>query len=185
MEFSTKINIPKSDIDISHKHRVLMFGSCFIENIGKILVDNKFNVNLNPFGILYNPASIARALYMLLDNYEFTEKDIFEHKGLFNSFYHHGSFSDTDKENYLSKINQSTKQAVDDLKKSDVLIITLGTSYVFRHKDKDIVVGNCHKLPAADFIRYRLTVSEIVDEWTVLIKQIRQQNPPKLKLYLQ
>lgn len=159
-----------------------MFGSCFIENIGKILVDNKFNVNLNPFGILYNPASIARALYMLLDNYEFTEKDIFEHKGLFNSFYHHGSFSDTDKENYLSKINQSTKQAVDDLKKSDVLIITLGTSYVFRHKDKDIVVGNCHKLPAADFIRYRLTVSEIVDEWTVLIKQIRQQNPPEVKI---
>lgn len=177
MEFRTKIEIPKSDIQISHRSRILMLGSCFIENMGKQLLSHKFNVNLNPFGILYNPASIAQALKMLLSGYEFTEKDIFEHRRLYNSYYHHGSYSDADKENCLSKINTSARQASGCLKESDVLIITFGTSYIFRHKDKDIIVGNCHKLPASDFVRYRLPVEEIMEDWTLLIEQIKQQNP--------
>jgi len=177
MDFRIEIDIPKSEIEISHRSHILMFGSCFIENIGKLLVDNRFNVNLNPFGILYNPASIARNIRVLLDNYEFSDNDIFEYKGLFNSFCHHGSFSDVSKERCLSKICKSTNRASEDIKKSDVLIFTFGTSYVFRHKEKDIVVGNCHKLPTADFDRYRLRVEDIVGDWSVLIKQIRQHNP--------
>jgi len=177
MEFRTKIEIPKSDISISHKTRILMLGSCFIENIGKVLLNNKFIVNLNPFGILYNPLSIQQALQMLLDDYRFAEKDIFEHKGLYHSFFHHGSFSDANKSICLSNINEDIKLGAESLRNSDILIITFGTSYVFRHKEKDIIVGNCHKLPAGDFERYRLSVDTIVKKWIILIKKVRELNP--------
>lgn len=183
MDFRTKIDIPTSEVIISHRNRLLMLGSCFIENIGKILSDNKFQVNLNPFGILYNPLSISTALNLLIEEKEFTKDDLFFDKGLYLSFYHHGFFSDKDSEKCLSYINNELKQASSDLRKADVLIITFGTAYVFRHKEKNMIVGNCHKLPAATFDRFRLNVDDIVKEWTLLIDKIKEINP-RIKILL-
>ncbi|WP_029903567.1 GSCFA domain-containing protein [Prevotella sp. 10(H)] len=177
MDFRTRIEIPKSDLKISHRSRILMLGSCFIENIGKQLIRNKFNVNLNPFGVLYNPQSISQALRLLMEKKRFAEEDIFEYKGLYHSFYHHSTFSDTDKNRCLGKINSGLEKSSQDLYSADILFITFGTSYVFRSKEKDMVVGNCHKLPASDFDRYRLSVKDIVADWESLIKQLRQINP--------
>ncbi len=177
MEFRTKVEILNSYIRISHRSRLLMLGSCFIENIGKQLIDNKFDVDLNPFGILYNPASIARSLQILLDNYQFTEKDVFQYKGLYNSFLHHGLFSHADKEEALSHINKRIDKASEYLENADFLIITFGTSYIFRHKKSNTVVSNCHKLPAASFERYMLSVTEIADEWISLIGKMQGLNP--------
>lgn len=181
MEFRTKIDIPESSLSISHKHKILMLGSCFIENIGKLLTDNKFDVNLNPFGVLYNPQSLSQAIRLLIENRKFTDKDIFEYKGLYHSFYHHGSFSSIDKVNCLTGINKQLEKASGDLLQADVLFVTFGTAYVFKSKEIDMVVGNCHKLPASYFDRYRLNVDEITDDWEELIKKLRQINP-KLKI---
>lgn len=158
-----------------------MLGSCFIENIGKLLTDNKFDVNLNPFGVLYNPQSLSQAIRLLIENRKFTDKDIFEYKGLYHSFYHHGSFSSIDKVNCLTGINKQLEKASGDLLQADVLFVTFGTAYVFKSKEIDMVVGNCHKLPASYFDRYRLNVDEITDDWEELIKKLRQFNP-KLKI---
>ncbi|MDR0824777.1 MAG: GSCFA domain-containing protein [Prevotella sp.] len=177
MDFRTKIEIPESDIHISHQSHILMMGSCFIENIGKLLIENKFKTNLNPFGILYNPQSISRALRMLIERKEFTEKDIFEYKGLYHSFWHHGSFSDTDMNKCLAKINTELIRSADDLRKADILFITFGTAYVFFSKEQNMVVGNCHKLPASAFDRFRMSVDDIVNEWTLLIGALREMNP--------
>ncbi|MFV0420456.1 MAG: GSCFA domain-containing protein [Dysgonomonas sp.] len=177
MEFRTKIDIPASDTLITHKSRILMFGSCFIENMGKLLIDNKFNANLNPFGILYNPQSISQAIRILLTSKKFTEEDIYEHKSIYHSPWHHGTFSDTDKDRCLNKINDSIGKAENDIKNADILIITFGTAYVFRSKEKNIVVGNCHKLPANHFNRYRLDVDSITNDWTELIKELKEVNP--------
>lgn len=177
MEFRTKIDIPASETPITHRSRILMFGSCFIENMGKLLIDNKFNVNLNPFGILYNPQSISQAIRFLLTGKRFTEEDIYEYKGAFHSPWHHGAFSDTDKDRCLNKINNSLDKAENDLKNADILIITFGTSYVFRSKDTGVVVGNCHKLPANHFDRYRLDIDTITQYWNKLIKELKEVNP--------
>lgn len=176
MDFRTKVDIPRSDLNVSHKSRLLMMGSCFIENMGKMFVDNKFNVNLNPFGVLYNPKSIAQGLRLLIDRKKFSENDIFEHKGLYHSFYHHSSFSDINKEKCLDNINGKLSMSSSDLRQADVLFITFGTAYVYQSKEQGIVVGNCHKLPASDFDRYRLSVDEIVQEWSVLIKDLKSIN---------
>lgn len=154
-----------------------MFGSCFIENIGNLLTRNKFNVNVNPFGVLYNPVSIEQAIRILIEEKEFTENDIFQHNGLYHSFYHHSSLSDIDKDICISSINKSISYSAEDLKKADILFITFGTSYVFHHKEQNIVVGNCHKLPASHFERHKISVEEIVDKWTALIEDLKTINP--------
>lgn len=177
MNFRTKIEIPKSDLVISHRSRIMMLGSCFIENIGRLLIKNKFNVNLNPFGILYNPSSISQAIKFLCENKKFSEEDIFQSKGFHHSFWHHGSFSNQDKDTCLKNINNNIKQASEDLKQSDILFITFGTAYVFRHKESNNIVGNCHKLPAASFDRYRLDVDTIVNTWQPLSDTLRSRNP--------
>lgn len=177
MEFRTKIDIPLSDIAITYQSRIVMFGSCFIENMGRLLIDNKFNVNLNPFGILYNPQSISQAIRILLSGKRFTDKDVFEYKEAYHSLWHHGSFSDTDKDKCLDKINTALAKAAEDLKTADFLVITFGTAYVFRSREKDMVVGNCHKLPATHFDRYRLDINTITEDWSKLIKELREVNP--------
>lgn len=154
-----------------------MFGSCFIENIGRQLIDSKFNVNLNPFGILYNPQSISQAIRILIADQRFTKQDLFHYNGGYHSFLHHGSFSDTDRDKCLDKINKALDLARDDLFTAGTLIITFGTAYVFRFKEKDMVVGNCHKLPAANFDRYRLDVDSFVADWNQLLIELKQINP--------
>jgi GSCFA family. len=177
MEFRKKIDIPVSDLQISHHSKMMLFGSCFIENIGQKLQEYKFNVNINPFGISYNPASISQSLEILLDKKDFTEKDIFHHGGLYHTFFHHSTFSEEDKDQLLNKINYHREKASEDLKNADIFLITFGTSYIYTRKQTNEVISNCHKLPASYFGHRRLSVREIVDSWKCMILRLREVNP--------
>lgn len=44
-----------------------MIGSCFTENIGNKLAELKYNIDINPFGILYNPASVINSIQYLIE----------------------------------------------------------------------------------------------------------------------
>lgn len=177
MEFITKIEIPRSAFTLSHQDKLIMFGSCFAENIGELLLQNKFDVNLNPFGILYNPSSISESINRILDKKLFTNEDIFEYRGLYQSFSHHGRFSDVDKDKCLEKINASLQTAITGIFEADFLFITFGTSYVYELKENSKIVGNCHKLPSSSFSRYRLSIDTIVRDWTILIERLKENNP--------
>lgn len=177
MEFRTQVSIPHADRNISHRDNIMMFGSCFAESIGSKLIAAKFNININPFGILYNPSSICRALQRLIARKEFSEEELLFHNGMYQSLWHHGRFSDTDKQQCLRNINDSFSKACNDLRDTNTLIITFGTSYVFRHKEQDQIVANCHKFPASDFYRFRLSVDQIVTDWTTLLNDILSVNP--------
>ena len=93
MEFYTHITIPKTPFTFSYTVQTVLLGSCFAENIGKKLEGNKFKTDLNPFGTLYNPSSIAEAIRMLLQPEQFTGDDLFQHEGIYHSFSHHSRFS--------------------------------------------------------------------------------------------
>ena len=177
MDFRTILDIPQSEIKINHQDKILMIGSCFSNNIGQKLIDNRFNVSLNPFGTLYNPISICKALEALLDEKRFEESDIFLDKGLYNSFYFHSSFSSSSRDKYLASINSIRNTATKRIRESKFLFITFGTSYVYENVDTKEIVGNCHKLPATSFRRYRLSVDQIVTTWSELINLLRAINP--------
>lgn len=176
MDFRTTIAIPKSKIKINHQSKILMLGSCFATNMGQKLMDNKFNINLNPFGVLYNPTSIAKAIDWLKGDMMLKEDELFEHNGLYHSFHHHGSFSGVDKAKTLESTNAQLRAAQEYFKQIDTLVITFGTSYVFEHRETKDIVSNCHKLPSALFDRYRLSEENIVVQWTEIIQELQQQN---------
>ena len=155
----------------------MFFGSCFSENIGQKLIDLKFKVDINPFGILYNPESIASSLKLLLNNRIFTEDDLFLDQGLWNSFYHHSRFSDVNREVVLEKINSRIQHSTEFLREADFLVITFGTAWVYELIDTGQIVSNCHKIPAKQFNRYRLGVNEISETYHHLLEEIWKLNP--------
>jgi hypothetical protein len=175
--------MPASPFKFAYQDRILLVGSCFAENMGDKMLEYKFNVEVNPFGILYNPLSIAAACRRMLHPEAYTEEDLFFHDGRYHSFAHHGRFSDASPGKCLSGINASLERAAALLRRSACLIVTFGTAFVYRQKDSAVVAANCHKLPESAFTRERLSVGEITAEWSALTEALRQANP-SLKIIL-
>lgn len=163
LKLQTPVSEGKSRIGISYKDRILMLGSCFSDSIGRQLADFGFNVCVNPFGTLYNPISILKSVERLASGKEFTDEDciaIGAGDERICSFSHHTSFARGTREEFLDNANRALKEAREFFLNADKLIITLGTSWCFRHKDKDMTVSNCLKRPSGEFIRERLSVEE-------------------------
>lgn len=177
MSFFTEILIPEFTWKMDYSKSMMLMGSCFTENIGQKLLDQKFDVDMNPFGILYNPESIANSLNILLEKRIFTEDDLFQDHGLWNSFYHHSRFSDIDCNTALQKINERIASSIEFLKTADFLIITFGSAWVYEFKETGNIVSNCHKVPASEFNRFRLGVYEITENYHELLEQIWKINP--------
>lgn len=175
--FRSQIDIPQGKHKINYESKILSLGSCFSENIGEKLSHYKFPVNINPFGILYNPESIASSIEYLLSNTSFYEADLFEHKGVWNSFYHHSRFSNTNKIETLNSINKSIQEAANHLGQIQFLLITFGTSWVYTYTKTGKIVSNCHKVPAKEFTRTKLSVKQIVDRYSLIINKLLKQKP--------
>jgi hypothetical protein len=177
MEFRTRVDIPVSDVPINHSTGIMLFGSCFSSYIGSKLQQCKFTVDVNPFGILFNPFSISNAIQKLLQGKGVTEADLVLRQGVYHSFMHHGEFSSPDKKACLDAISTRFTRASRALQVTDFLLVTFGTAYVYRWKKTGEVVANCHKFPESDFIRTRLSVNDIVEEWGALIEELIVRRP--------
>lgn len=176
-KFRTIIEIPKSDFKVSYHSKILMLGSCFVENIGNLLTQNKYNTSVNPFGVIYNPISVGNSLQILIDNKQFTEEDLNFSNELFFSYSHHGSFSHKNADECLKKINAKINTSSVDLAGADLLFVTFGTAWVYELTDSGEIVSNCHKQPESIFNRYRLDVDEIVCFYKKLILSLSLFNP--------
>jgi hypothetical protein len=171
--FRTIINLDKSNFSMNHDHYIMLLGSCFAENIGEKLTNYKFITSTNPFGVLYNPASIKQSLELLLEGKLFNEKDMNLHNNLWFSYFHDTSFSETNKNKCLAGINDRLNAASLFLKTTNFLIITLGTAWVYRLKSSGAVVANCHKIPENQFTRKLLSVEEIVADLQEIINKLK------------
>ncbi|RHJ90846.1 GSCFA domain-containing protein [Parabacteroides bouchesdurhonensis] len=177
MELSTPVSIPKPRFTFEYGNQIMLFGSCFAENIGSKLEDSKFTVDLNPFGTLYNPASVALALRKLFQPERFTGKDLFQHGEIYHSFSHHSKFSSTSEAECLENINERLFASSERLRQANRLVITFGTAYVYKLKENGQIVSNCHKLPEKMFTRELLPVQDIVENWQKLLLSLWEQNP--------
>lgn len=171
--FTTPVKIPIAPIQITYSDRVMTLGSCFAENIGGKMRSAYFLTDTNPFGVLFNPISIAESLEILLEGKVFEVKDLFEKRGLWQSFSHSSQFSNVNPEDCLSNINSRLSASRDFLEQTDFLLITFGTAWVYESVKSGRVVSNCHKLPASDFIRRKLSVDEIVVAYKSLIQKLQ------------
>ena len=183
MKLQTPVADEKCRVGISYDDKIMMLGSCFSDNIGKRLSELGFDVCVNPFGTLYNPASIASAVSRLVNGEHFTEKDCVEIGAGCErvcSFSHHTSFSGTDAKEFLTKANDALDTASRFFRECNKVIITLGTSWCFRHIGTGSIVSNCLKHPAVEFQRERLEVQEIA----TLLKDIIETDCGKRKEYI-
>lgn len=163
MKFLTEVEIKHLEKKIEHSDSILTIGSCFAENIGELFRNYKFKSLINPFGVLYNSGSIKNSLEFIGNQKVFTEEDLVFDQSEWHSFYHHSNFSHHKAESVLRKINSVSASSFEFLKKADWIIISLGTSFVFYHKEREMLVSNCHKIPQKDFEQKFLSVSENTD----------------------
>ncbi|MDR2805544.1 MAG: GSCFA domain-containing protein, partial [Dysgonamonadaceae bacterium] len=157
--------------------KVMMIGSCFAENISERMLRGGFTVDVNPFGIVYNPVSVANGLRDLIIRNVYTESDLFLHEGVYHSFSHHSRFSGEDRRAVLAGMNAAIVRSSEFLRQAQLLIITFGTANIYRLLSTGQVVSNCHKRPAREFAESRLTVEQITDLWNSLIRELQTVNP--------
>ena len=163
LKLLTPVECGKSRIQISYKDKIMIIGSCFADNIGQKMADHGFNVCVNPFGTLYNPVSIYNSIRRLEDGREFTPEDCVpmgSGAGLICSFSHHTSFARQSMEEFLENANSGLKSASEFYRTCNRVIITFGTSWCYRHIGRDIIVSNCLKRNADEFLRERLPSGE-------------------------
>lgn len=176
-KFQTEVQILPFPRKTGYQKRNLFLGSCFTENVGNKMAELNYPVDINPFGILYNPVSVANALRFLIQKKNFSELDLIQHNGLWHSFFHHSRFSSPNANETLKNINTRIKSSSEFLKNADFLFITFGTAWVYEYRSTGQTVSNCHKIPEKEFRRFRLTPGEIVEDYRQLLSGLWKFNP--------
>jgi len=176
-ELMTPATITAYQTKIKYSDSIIMTGSCFSEHIGMKLLRYKYNVLQNPFGILYNPISIARSFERIAKKELYQEDELVLHDDLYHSMDHHGSFSGKNKEEVLQSINDSLENARLHLAKSKFVFISLGSAKIYHFKKTGDVVGNCHKIPQSSFIASRIDISDCVLVLEKMTRTIKQVSP--------
>ncbi len=180
-----KTTFPKleSELKINPEHLIYTCGSCFAQELYERLLNNKFQLIQHPFGIVFNPLSIARQFGQVISNYQFQQSELVLHNGLYNSFDHHGSFSNHEPEKMIQSINTQIESAHQSLKKISFLILTLGSAQYYQYLENQNIVANCHKIPQIQFNKQRAEPNEIVNALEKIFHSFHQINP-NLKIIL-
>lgn len=178
MKLKTEIPLasqPYNQIDYSS--RLLLFGSCFSENIGDKLEYYKFQCEVNPFGILFHPLAIETLISRAINKDYYSEDELVFQNEQWSCLDAHSKLNDTSKTQLLQNLNSALDQTYDALKEDTHVVITLGTSWVYRFLESDKLVANCHKLPQKKFLKELLSVDEINQSLWAIVELIRSINP--------
>lgn len=170
MKFRTEIDIAPLAEGLNYSAKIFALGSCFAESISGRLQRAKFAVTTNPFGVLFNPFSIANALERLDNARNFSVCDISAGRDNYFSFDAHSSLDGKSHTEAFANMNRAVAQGSKALHEADWVILTFGTAWVYEREGR--VVANCHKQPAAEFNRRRLSVAEIVERYGKLFEGV-------------
>lgn len=177
MKLHTKIELKKKQESfIDYNSKILLLGSCFSENIGTKLDYFKFQNLQNPFGILFHPIAIENLVKNTVNKKEYTEKDLIENNAIFHSFDAHSCLSSVEKLSILNNLNSAILKTHNYIKKVSHVIITLGTSWIYKHIETDKIVANCHKIPQKRFSKELLTIHKIIESLNRTIQYINSIN---------
>lgn len=177
MNFRTQIPIPQNLNPIDYNSKIVSLGSCFAVNMAEKFEYYKFQNSVNPFGIIFNPVSIEKLICRIVNQVFFTEKDIFFHNERWHCFEVHSDLSNANKEEFLENLNVILKRSLIQLFQASHVIITFGTSWVYRNFESNTIVANCHKLPQNQFQKEILSVETIGNSIKNTIDLIQKINP--------
>ena len=150
MEFRTPVTITLAPFAIEPRERMLFVGSCFADNIGRRFVEDKFRATVNPYGVMYNPASIMHTVKRWTGELVAAQSEA----------------SDSG-----SDVRQATDEA------PQTAVFTLGTNHVYILNETGEIVDNCRKRPQRLFTERELSVDECADYLREAVTMLRQINP--------
>lgn len=177
MHFRTKISIPQSDFKIDYNSKIVSLGSCFAENMAVKLDYFKFENICNPFGIIFNPVSIEKMIYRMVNQFFYTEEDVFFHNERWHCYEVHSDCSNDNKDEFLENLNAVLRTSLIQLFQASHIIITYGTSWVYRNIESNAIVANCHKIPQKEFSKEILSIETIEKSIQYTIDFIQKINP--------
>lgn len=177
MNLQTKIPIKKQSNNlIDYNADVLLFGSCFSENIGGKLDYFKFQNTQNPFGVLFHPEAINILVTNAIERKQYTANDVFYHNEQWHCFDAHSKLSHTSRDVLIKQLNTKVNLTSAKIKAASHIVITLGTAWVYRDVESNNSVANCHKLPRKRFEKQLLTVESIENTLNNILNLIRVFN---------
>ena len=150
MEFRTPVNITLAPFAIEPRERMLFVGSCFADNIGRRFVDDKFRATVNPYGVMYNPASIMHTVKRWTGELVAAQSEA------------------SDSGSYVRQAKDEAPQTA---------VFTLGTNHVYILNETGEIVDNCRKRPQRLFTERELSVDECADYLREAVTMLRQINP--------
>ena len=177
MELQTRIALTPSDNPIDYQSKLVLLGSCFVENVGAKLDYFKFQQTQNPFGILFHPLAIENLVQRAIEEKTYQQEEIFEQDGIWRCFDAHSDLRSDNPEALLHLLNQCLKDTKKWLETSSHIIITLGTAWVYKYNSSGKTVANCHKVPQKQFTKRLLSVTEIEASLDQMVKLIQKVNP--------
>ena len=176
MLFRTELNITPLSQTIAYGDGILFLGSCFADEVGGICKGLGFNVQVNPFGVLYNPVSIANALHRLKNSIPFSHQEVIQTgEEFYCTFSHNTEFWNASEEALLTAVNRALEEAHQHFAKAQWIVISLGTAWVYRYRQTLEVVANCHKMPSRLFDRFCLSVATTM----TCLEDLVKSNPDK------
>ncbi len=182
MKFRTEVSIKPENDSISYKTEIISLGSCFADEIGERLRDLGFLIDVNPAGIIFNPVSIADLFQNSL-SMNLNEELILERDNLFYHYCFHSKICGSTKADLKKEIEEIQKRVKSKLLNANLLLITLGTAWAYRHVQTNKLVANCHKIPQKEFTKELLDLEDLKKLYGDLFKQLSDVNS-SLKIML-
>ncbi len=176
MKLLTQIPIQEQKQQIDYNSKVVLFGSCFAENIGEKFNHFKFKTLQNPFGILFHPKAIETLITNAVEGEYYSEDSVFYHNEQWHCYDAHSKLSETSKESLLNTLNEGLKSTRRHLAEASHVIITLGTAWVYDLIETNATVANCHKVPQKQFNKKLLTIPAILKSLQSIVETIQSVN---------
>lgn len=175
--FRTPLKADVSEHTINLKDKILTAGSCFADAIATRLHAYKFSVCRNPFGTIYNPHSLHKALTYALYNEIPPEHTYLQNSDVHLNYDFHSSFSSLSKDELTRNVKETIGSVHYFLKDAPRLIITYGTAWVYERQDTGELVANCHKMPGNLFKKSLLTQKKIIESFDTFYRDLIRINP--------
>jgi hypothetical protein len=172
----TIVNVQPPPWRVGLGDSLFAIGSCFADSFYHFFEERFLNVHGNHFGPVYNPVSLADSVRRLVMNEPVQPEEVFYHQGLHRHFAFHAAAARPSKDQFLGEANARIDEGHRVLLEAKLLVITLGTAFVYRDEQTGRGVNNCHTLPASRFRRARLTIQDATDALVDALDEIRQVN---------
>ncbi len=175
MKFKLDTKVPIFNQKITHKDKVIFFGSCFSDEISERFKNAGFDVLSNPFGTIFHPLSMAKNFQDSIN--QNPELSIFESKNHFFSWACSTLINSDTKIGLENKIRKIQVDFLEHIGKSSYLFITFGTSFAYALHENKQIVANCHKQESTLFRKVFSGSTEMSEAWKEVLELIFTKNP--------